>query len=65
MADTGNVSALDYDTMLTWAAEADIFKTCELLDGNISPCVRIFPLCEVLFQPSLLGEGASGDEVRH
>ena len=51
MADTGDVSDLDYETKLTWAAETDILKTWELADGNISPSARIFPLPE-FFAPA-------------
>ena len=58
--------ALDYDTQLTLTAETDNFKTCELLDGNIITVgAEDFHCTEVLFQPNSLGEGASGDEVRH
>ena len=57
--------ALDFDTEHTSTAETGNFKTCELPDGNIITVVaEDFHCSEVLLQPSLLGKGASGHEVR-
>ena len=48
--------ALDYDTELNSTAETDNFTTFEFPDGTSSPSAQIFPLPQVLFQPSFLGK---------
>ena len=54
--------ALVYDTELTSTAEA-ILRLASSQTVTSSPSARVFPLPEVLVQPSLLGK-ASGDEGR-
>ena len=47
-------------------ASSDHYKTCELPDEDIIIVgAEDFHFTEVLLQPSLLGKGGSGDEVRH